>query len=448
MGARAQGSKGEVMASKGPVSAKLWVYDVGFGDCLLLELGYASQKRFVLFDFGTKGLPPHAGAGHMKQVGAAIGDKLSGSELAAVVATHRHRDHVSSFELIPGLAPRVVVQPWVDKPSAKHDWTGPGRGVQLRAVRDPLGFMPATLGAAQSSSQHALAVLGDGHSMAAAAKNNSANPRALAFLKKLCPPSRHDYVWAGGRAKNLERALPGVQISVLGPPTVKQVATLLRAPRRSARDTAEHWLWLAGLTDEAAFWHRAELAMASSAAARQGQGRALFPRAPSRRTVPPEVRWLVERMGRERRDAASALVQAVDSALNNTSVILLLTIGKTRLLFSGDAEVEAWRWALDEAPDRRQTRAAVRETDLYKVGHHGSWNATPHETLWPVFGKTGGPGRRGRMVSVLSTKPGTHPSVPAPALERELKQSTKLYSTRARRPAGQLCVEVPIRLRK
>lgn len=438
------------MAGKGPTNAKLWVYDVGFGDCLLLELAYPHQTRFVLFDFGTKGLPPGAGPRHMQAVADAIEGKLAEGELVAVVATHRHRDHIASFPLLPKLAPRVVVQPWTDKPSARRDWTGPGPGpgVRLRRLHDPLGFMPGTLAAAQSASEHAFGLLGDDHPMAAAAKNNQENPRARAFLEKLCPASRHDYVFAGGRAKNLERCLPGVKISVLGPPTVKQYASTLRPPKRSSADDDEHWLWLAGLTDEWAFWHRAERALASAAEAHQGRGRPLFPRAPSRRAIPPEGRWLVERMSRERRDAASALVQVVDSALNNTSVILLLTIGKTRLLFSGDAEVEAWKWALCDAPDHRQTRAAVGATDLYKVGHHGSWNATPRGTLWPAFGKKGGPGRRGRMVSVLSTKPGTHPSVPAPALLRELKQSTTLYSTRARRPKGQLCIEVPIRLRK
>ena len=46
---------------KGPTQAKLWAYDVGFGDCLLLELGYsASDIRFVLLDFGTKSLPDGA----------------------------------------------------------------------------------------------------------------------------------------------------------------------------------------------------------------------------------------------------------------------------------------------------------------------------------------------------------------------------------------------------
>jgi hypothetical protein len=34
--------------------------------------------------------------------------------------------------------------------------------------------------------------------------------------------------------------------------------------------------------------------------------------------------------------------------------------------------------------------AECAKTDLYKVGHHGSRNATPRELLWEAFDKRGG----------------------------------------------------------
>jgi hypothetical protein len=68
----------------------------------------------------------------------------------------------------------------------------------------------------------------------------------------------------------------------------------------------------------------------------------------------------------------------MDDALNNTSVILLIKAGKKRLLFPGDAQWESWEHALGKRA------AALRRVDLYKVGHHGSLNATP-KTLWKLL---------------------------------------------------------------
>ena len=74
--------------------------------------------------------------------------------------------------------------------------------------------------------------------------------------------------------------------------------------------------------------------------------------------------------------------------MNNTSVILLFEVG-ARPLFPGDAQVENWSYALEDAPDHEATRALLADVDLYKVGHHGSLNATPKKLLWEGFRKRG-----------------------------------------------------------
>ena len=41
-----------------PISATLFAYQVGFGDCFLLRFSYADGgRRHMLIDFGTTGLP-------------------------------------------------------------------------------------------------------------------------------------------------------------------------------------------------------------------------------------------------------------------------------------------------------------------------------------------------------------------------------------------------------
>jgi len=55
--------------------------------------------------------------------------------------------------------------------------------------------------------------------------------------------------------------------------------------------------------------------------------------------------------------------------LNNNSIVFILRYGSTSMLFAGDAEEAAHQAMLASRPDRLKA-------DIYKVGHHGSDNAT------------------------------------------------------------------------
>jgi len=79
-------------------------------------------------------------------------------------------------------------------------------------------------------------------------------------------------------------------------------------------------------------------------------------------------------------------------------------------LFPGDAQLENWMFALKEAKNAKATRKLLAGVDLYKVGHHGSLNATP-KTLWKLFSRKGGPARRNRLTTVMSTMANKHGSV-------------------------------------
>ena len=61
---------------------------------------------------------------------------------------------------------------------------------------------------------------------------------------------------------------------------------------------------------------------------------------------------------------------------------MLFEAGGEKLLFPGDAQIENWQYALSKP----EVRALLKETTVYKVGHHGSRNATP-KTLWKDFSK-------------------------------------------------------------
>lgn len=65
----------------------------------------------------------------------------------------------------------------------------------------------------------------------------------------------------------------------------------------------------------------------------------------------------------------------LDSATNNTSLVLAFEFTDTRevLLFAADAQIGNWQSWADKAAD------LLQRTVFYKVGHHGSHNATLKE---------------------------------------------------------------------
>jgi hypothetical protein len=79
--------------------------------------------------------------------------------------------------------------------------------------------------------------------------------------------------------------------------------------------------------------------------------------------------------------------------------------------------------------------------NLYKVGHHGSLNATP-KTLWKLFDHKGEKGAKDRLETLCSTKSGKHGSfrsgteVPRALLVEQLEAESDFSSTE-RLPAAE-----------
>jgi len=64
---------------------------------------------------------------------------------------------------------------------------------------------------------------------------------------------------------------------------------------------------------------------------------------------------------------------ALEGFLNGESLVLVLEVGRARILLTGDAEVGAWTTILDNEAALGLAASAT----LLKIGHHGSHNATP-----------------------------------------------------------------------
>ncbi|MFO0582205.1 MAG: MBL fold metallo-hydrolase [Anaeromyxobacter sp.] len=439
-------------------AARLFTYRVGFGDCFLLRLEYDDRPRHVLVDFGTTSAAIDPAGPSLEDIAKELAADCQGGRLDAIVATHRHRDHVSGFagapwKILKQLRPGLAVLPWTEAPDAPVDGRLVPTGTRL-AIGEASVAHARTLQAIHRVAAAAVKELerrgaeeardegpDDADEDGAAAwdaadlgppsvnapfpkrlaaqlrfvgLDNLQNPEAMANLRGL---PKVDYVSYGSRTR-LEDLLPGVKVRVLGPPTLAQTDAI-RKQRTVDRDE---------------FWH--VMAAAGEEVVRPG-GPDLFPgvKTVGPSALPLETRWFLKRLDALRAEELYGIVRALDDVLNNTSVILLLELpvkgGKPRrVLLPGDAQLENWSYALG----RPGVREALAGVDVLKVGHHGSLNATP-KTLWNLLEKRGGPGKRGRLRTVLSTRKGKHGSalrgteVPRKPLLEALQKDSDLTST-------------------
>lgn len=411
-----------------PDKLTLKTYQVGFGDCFLLTFHYGGDAEHILIDFGSTRYPDDAPGGYLKKVAKQIKADCGG-RLLAVIATHRHRDHIRGFagnpsnsgpgDLIGQCNPAVVIQPWTEDPDAPTNASGPtmgspddvqsfvqsldGMNTFAQRMMPELKHLPVQGGAAARSQ---LAFLGE---------NNIANKKAVKKLLKMGKGDRGRFVFHGS-ASGLEGKLSGVKVHVLGPPTLRQSDEIRR---QAQRNDAEYWHF------QERFWQL----QAKTVRGAGTRGSPLFPDAPLA-DDPIGTRWFRSRLKAARVDTLLKIVRILDDAMNNTSVILLFEIGDTAILFPGDAQIENWMFALGK-PKYQKLLKKVR---LYKVGHHGSLNATP-KSLWALFEKRGVEGTPERLRTVLSTLHDVHGSternteVPRRTLVAALKKDSDLLST-------------------
>jgi len=422
-----------------PSEIVITTYNVGFGDCFLLTFRYPKFERHILIDFGSTGLPKGAPKDQLMCIAKDIARRTRG-KLHAVVATHRHKDHINGFatnhgkgtgDIIRRLQPDVVVQPWTEDPKARKaaeaatrtEQSGPARLSMRRRAGLPsetlhhIAALQAMHGAARAAvlAQKGLRTRLDpsvANALAFIGETNLENPSAIENLATMVPKSgQRFYVNADGPS-GLERVLPGVKIHVLGPPTLKQSAAI-----RSERQT-----------DPVEFWHFWQRQVGAAALA------VPFPDS-MLRSVPPSAQWFRRRIIEAYGDSLLALVRSLDDTLNNTSVILLFEAGNKRLLFPGDAQIENWAYALS----KEKYRKLLADVNLYKVGHHGSLNATPKKSLWALFKNRSRKKTRTRLQTLVSTLADKHgdsttgTEVPRKKLIAALKAETDYFTTQSLR---------------
>ncbi len=392
------------------------MYRQGLGDCFLLAFGTGDRPFYMLVDCGVlKGTTK--GAAKLEAVARNV-RSATGGEIDVLAITHEHYDHVSGF-LYKG--PYKIYRDEVRFDRLWLAWTEDPEDGEARAIKNDQALRMRGLQAAVSQLQatdpgKAGAIQGLLDFYGLGARHSVETERALRNALRLVPQRKKRDYWQPGRTVE---PVPGLRVYFLGPPrgpllrksdpsaTDSEVyeakaavndernfliAALHPAGARSRGLPPEEWEMLTlsypfsdpwRIYEPAAFRHEAYGEFFSStygvpdSPAALADGEESLPTA-----VGPGERW--RRIDRRWLDRASDLALQLDNHTNNTSLAMAIELTASRqvLLFPGDAQVGSWlSWHDLEWPGEDSTAAVtlpdlLRRTVFYKVGHHGSHNAT------------------------------------------------------------------------
>ncbi len=342
------------------------MYRVGFGDFFLLTVPTGNGPRHILIDCGVH-------AQDLKSIRDAVAQMAAdcGSTLALVIMTHRHADHISGFGTCSDTFSQFTVDrvwmPWFEDPGNK---SAAAFQSNLTALAGRLSVRLAARGDPVSLELAAMADNITGGM--AAAGGGSANQKALDVLNKgFKNKPEHDYYKAGD-----EPVLPrdlvdaGFSAQILGPPSDLSMISQMS-------NKSEQYLADSDQTDEAPRHPFPKAFTVPSS---------VYPADAFRHFGAAKIQQMVDNL---QPDVLAAQAVAADNTLNNQSLVILFSFRGKNLLFAGDAQWGNWANFLYGGPfgtpghTQITKRAAdiLGNIDFYKVGHHGSTNATPKDAV-------------------------------------------------------------------
>lgn len=362
------------------------------GDCFLLTFRDADAVSRVLVDCGSF-RNSAASKGRLRKIVADIAEQTGGEPLDVVVGTHQHNDHVSGFvhceAELRAIGVEQVWLPWLDDP---QDPTAVDIGKDHNNLQVALHAARVKLQAVAGAKAKAkFGVIDDILGFyGAGAKTPPALPADAVRRLKQLGRKKPRYL-KPGTVVNLPGLAPDrVKVYVLGPPhdygQIKQ-----SQPR--AGESYDHGLAFHGLSA-----NRFLAAVEGHLSGADGEERQypfhepLKQRAGRVTARLKKLQKAYKSRGQTWRkinddwlSQAESLALYLDTYTNNSSLVLALELvesGKV-MLFAADAQTGNWRsWSEARWKDKDVSlEDLLARTVLYKVGHHGSHNATLVQTM-------------------------------------------------------------------
>jgi hypothetical protein len=329
-----------------------------------LSVPTANGARHILIDCGV----------HAKDLGS-IRDAVAqmatdcGSHLSLIIMTHRHADHISGFGTCAEVFSQITVDrvwmPWFEDVADK-------KAADFQASLTALASRVSMRLSARGDGESQLTAMVDNITGGMAAAGGSNNQKALNVLHNgFKNQPEHDYYRADDLAKLPQELVDaGLSAQILGPPADLSLISKM---------TNKNNQFLTGTTE-----------------ADDEIGR-IFPGAfeISEADYPPEAfsvfgkDQIMAMIEGAQPDVLAAQAKAADNTLNNQSLVILFSFAGKNLLFAGDAQWGNWEnflygGAFGTPGHTEMTPRAkdiLGKIDFYKVGHHGSTNATPKDAV-------------------------------------------------------------------
>jgi beta-lactamase superfamily II metal-dependent hydrolase len=336
------------------------MYRVGLGDCHVIRFESGGQRSHILIDCGylpASGFPEAA-------IDDIVGDIVdyTGGHIDALVVTHEHQDHLQGFvdgeEKFKSMDKGELWLAWTEKPGQKILTTKRSLAACEAAVRT---LSASTVEEERSMADALQGMLGFSQGTA----------EAFALVKSWYPVRSRKYLNPGDAFE--PDWLPGVRVYVLGPP--KALEMLHKT--KGKEDTEMYRALAQSCGFAAAALNEEEPGTLSPFDGKYAREKLCDTLAKSYESEPwrgIQNDWLL---------SATRMALQADSYTNNTSLVLAFELkhsGKV-LLFVGDAQIgnwESWKSLEFENGSGGKVKAAdlLARTTYYKVGHHGSHNAT------------------------------------------------------------------------
>jgi beta-lactamase superfamily II metal-dependent hydrolase len=441
-------SKKKKDAAASASEVRVRMYRVGFGDFFLVTIPSADGPKHILIDCGvTPGTTHNGDIGTIKDAVADMAIETK-NQLALIIVTHRHMDHIIGFSRCADLFRKMKVESiWMPYWESEYDDNAAKMQAEITALALDVQAHLALSARADLDTADMLGMLQNatgvdpndmvgvtGTSTAAKpGKGGGSNKASLNLLKNELGV-KPEYYKKGDPAKlppSLEKA--GLTAEILGPPpaealTFMKLTDLKKGVGQYLGADAD------GDKTSAKFdpFGKAWRATADD-----------YPPSAFREFAPRQkgqlsdfsVRHPAELEAAIRSSQPSLLLTAVkslDSFLNNQSLVVLFTFAGKKLLFVGDAQAGNWEyWMYGGTPSKAPSidqitvegKTILSHLDFYKVGHHGSTNATPVTAVETMAGE---------FVSMCSTQADTFGSrenkseVPRDPLIAELMKRSSL----------------------